>query len=168
MKHKVWSQKYQQANTRPRITGRVKIWRSVDSWLDDYFCCIPRILITHGRGLGNHHSPPPTWSTGPILFFFIDGKVFNDLQIHVVILGKRAPKHTFCIHEVYFQQADQVHLENKKRGQPFDGKLSKLLDFENWHFKSQCVCNTGTHNEQRIMIKDWTKIPLSCLMNWFH
>lgn len=63
---------------------------------------------------------------------------------------------------------ESISNENKTRGQPLDGKLSKLLDFENWHSKSQCVCNTGIHNEQRIMIKDWTKIPLSCLTNWFH
>ena len=61
-----------------------------------------------------------------------------------------------------------VSNENKKTGQPFDGKLSKSVDFENWHSKSRHVCNRGIHNEQRNMVKDWRKIPLSCLMNWFH
>jgi len=59
----------------------------------------------------------------------------------------------------------RVSNENKKRDQPFDGKLSKSGDFENRHPKSQCVCNRGTHKEQRNMVKDWKKIPLSCLMN---
>ena len=43
--------------------------------------------------------------------FFIDRNIFNYLQIHIVILGKKAPKqHKFRIHEVYFQQANPVHL----------------------------------------------------------
>ena len=62
----------------------------------------------------------------------------------------------------------RVSSQNKKKDQPFDGKVSKSVDFENWHSKSQCVCNRGTHNEQRNMIKDWKKIPLSCLTIWFH
>ena len=89
MKQKIWSQQCLQANTRPRITGRVKIWRSIDSCLDNYFHHIPRILIVCGSGLANCHSPPPTWSTGPILPFSINRNVFNYLQIHAVIPGKK-------------------------------------------------------------------------------
>ena len=67
----------------------VKISRSIDSWPGSYFHCILRILITCGRCLGNNHLPPPTWSTHPILPFFVDRNVFNYLQIHIVILGKK-------------------------------------------------------------------------------
>lgn len=107
MKHYVWSQQYLQANKQPRITGRVKIWRSIDSWLDNYFHCVPGILITCGKGLGNHHSPPPTWSTGPILPFFIDKNVFNYLQIHVVILGKKGTQAAQISHSWGLFSTDQ-------------------------------------------------------------
>lgn len=78
-----------QANTWPRITGRVKIWRELlfpNLTVTSYYIpgslpCVEGVCETTMLHL--------TWSTGPILSFFIDRNVFNYFQIHVVILRKR-------------------------------------------------------------------------------